>query len=466
MTLSELRLVPAALTAWLATAVGLLTRSPGWALVIVAAAALIMVAVSGQSLLIGGIAGSIVAAADVRRRAAEAIELPRVIVGRLATHAPDTVARLRVPGLPDTLTVFTEEPVGLSAGTEVIARVQYDAADHPGLIPVVAHGTLNTTGEPPHGWVHHVRTTFAEAVSTSVAGDHRGLIPGMVLGDTSLQPPAAADVYVATGLSHLSAVSGSNVAIITTTAVVLCRLLTLGPRAQVGAAGLALTAFTLLVGPQPSVLRAALTGLVGLVAVVASSRMTPLHALSLAILVLLLVQPGLAVDLAFALSVSATAGIVCLSPLFSRVLWRALPSRRAHDSDDGSPGVVCRAIGVAVAADVVTLPLIALATGEVSTVSILANLLVAPVTAPITVLGMVAAVVALLPGGAEAVLLVVVSPLSWWVHTVATTLSALPFSTVPASTPVVALGYGWFVAGAWALDLHHDFHRGAPHSRR
>lgn len=162
-------------------------------------------------------------------------------------------------------------------------------------------------------WSNHVKDVFAESVARTVGERSQGLIPGMVLGDTSLQTPAEQQAYIHTGLSHLSAVSGANVAIVTTAAAVLASAVGLGLRGRVACAVVALTVFASLVGPEPSVLRASVTGLVGLTAVLASSVAEPVHALSLAVIGLVLVDSNLAVSYGFALSVAATAGIVALS---------------------------------------------------------------------------------------------------------------------------------------------------------
>ena len=133
---------------------------------------------------------------------------------------------------------------------------------------------------------------------------------------------------------------------------------------------------------------------------------------------------------------AATAGIVALYPL----LYRAL-------AVTAWPDVLVRALAVAVAADLATMPIVALMAGRVSLVSVGANVLVAPVVGPVTVLGLVAAVCSLLPGSLEVPVLWCVEPMAWWVHTVARIGAGLPGATVSA-TPLAALvAYGWVLAG-------------------
>ena len=114
------------------------------------------------------------------------------------------------------------------------------------------------------------------------------------------------------------------------------------------------------------------------------------------------------------------------------------------------PDILVRALAVAVAADVATMPIVAMMAGKVSLVSVGANVVVAPVVGPVTVLGLAVAVLSLVPGGLETPVLWCVEPMAWWVHTVARTGAGIPGATV-AATPLVALVvYGWVVAGVLA----------------
>lgn len=179
-------------------------------------------------------------------------------------------------------------------------------------------------------------------------------------------------------------------------------------------------------GWEPSVQRATVAGVAGLLAVLNSSTMEPLHALSLGVLVLLAADSDLAVSFGFALSVAATVGIVALTPLLLRVL---------------GTGIIARAFAVAIAADIVTMPLIALMAGRVSVVSVIANVLAAPVVPIITVVGLIAA--ALAQVGLGRPLVILIEPLADWIHGVA---AAMPLTTVEAGPVAVLLLVGWLIA--------------------
>lgn len=443
--MGELRLVPAALTVWAAAALCVIAGVwAGVAAAAAVAAACLLWRQAGQAVLVGGLGAAAVVTAHVRVRAAQAADLRGGVEGTVSgapklTNSGSYLVRVLVPGQPSPIPVFAGEvDPGVVPGARVQARGQVGESGQPGVNPYAINGEITPLG-PPEGvsaFAQHVRETFAAAVERQVGEAARGLIPGMVLGDVSLQTPAEQQAYVDTGLSHLSAVSGANVAYVTTFAAVVAAAAGFGLRGRIAASAAALLVYAALVGPEPSVLRASVTGLVGLSAVLASRQSEPVHALCLSVIGLVLVDTDLAVHYGFALSVAATAGIVALTPL----LYRAL-------APTGWPDIAVRALAVAVAADLSTMPVVAMMVGRVSLVSVAANVLVAPVTGPVTVLGLAAAALSLVPGGLHVPLLWVVAPLAGWVRAVAETGAALPGATVKATPLAVVAAYGWVVFG-------------------
>lgn len=208
------------------------------------------------------------------------------------------------------------------------------------------------------------------------------LLPGLAIGDTSTMSWTLREEFRATGLTHLTAVSGANLVIVCGAVFGLLALLRAGPRTRVLVALLALVGFVILARPSPSVLRAAVMGGVGLLAVLVGRRRPVIPALAAAVIGLLLIDPALGTDPGFALSVLATSALVLLVPPWSARLRKL-----------GAPPGVAEALAVPTAAHLVTAPLVAGLSGQVSLIAVAANLLVAPVVAPITVLGVLAAVI-------------------------------------------------------------------------
>ncbi|HST67314.1 MAG TPA: ComEC/Rec2 family competence protein [Mycobacteriales bacterium] len=227
----------------------------------------------------------------------------------------------------------------------------------------------------------HLRAGLRDAAGVLPDGP-RGLLPGLVDGDVSGLDPALADDFTTAGLSHLTAVSGTNVAIVVGAVLLLLRGATVGPRTSALVAGIAIAGFVVLARPSPSVLRAAVMGALALVALATGRPRSALPALGGTVLILMFASPPLARDPGFALSVLATAGLILLGPGWAA----ALRARRV-------PPGLAEALAVPAAATVATAPVIAAISGTVSLVSIPANLLAEPAVAPATVLGVLAAVV-------------------------------------------------------------------------
>ena len=316
--MSELRLVPAALAVWAAAACCILfgTYAVAAATGVFVVGCLIWREL-GQAVLTAGLGVAAAVTATVRMRlCSTAAEVAGTVSGApKQTSSGAYLVRVRVPGQPSVTPVFVQElPDGAVNGAQVVGSGVVAESGRPGVNPFVLNGRVEVIG-PPEGlaaFAHHVRSTFAAAVEAKVGPASQGLIPGMVLGDVNLQSAAEQQMYIDTGLSHLSAVSGANIAIVSTFAAVAAAAAGAGLRGKIAASAVALLVYAALVGPEPSVLRASVSGLVGLVAVLSSRQAEPIHALCLSVIGLVLVDSDLAVHYGFALSVAATAGIVAL----------------------------------------------------------------------------------------------------------------------------------------------------------
>jgi competence protein ComEC len=294
---------------------------------------------------------------------------------------------------------------------------------------------LSATGEPKLGEAsaidraaHQIRRDFGEAARAALAADQAAMLPALVLGDTSTLSAQTTQDFRASGLTHLTAVSGANVTIVCGTVLLSAALV--GPRVAVILAGFALLAFVIVVQPSASVLRAAVMATITLAAVLSHRRRQALPVLSATVIVLMIASPELAVDVGFALSVSATAALVVIAPVWSQRLVAR-----------GYPKPLADALGVAVAAQLVTAPLVAGMSGRLSLVSVAANLAVAAVIPPITVVGTAAAVLGQLWPSAAQLMIRFTGPELWWLLRVARWAAAVPGATVsvPSGVTGVAL---------------------------
>ncbi|MDQ8701004.1 ComEC/Rec2 family competence protein [Streptomyces sp. LHD-70] len=229
------------------------------------------------------------------------------------------------------------------------------------------------------------------AATEGLTPDARALLPGLVVGDTGRVTEELDEAFRATDLTHLLAVSGSNLTIVLI-------LLTgppgramraerggLAPRLGISLRGTALLggaltlAFVVVCRPDPSVLRAAACGFIVLVAVGTGRRRSLIPALAAAVLLLVLYDPWLARSYGFVLSVLATGALLTLAPRWGAALRR----RRV-------PGRVADALAAALAAQAVCAPVVAVLAARVSLVAVPCNLLAELAVAPATVLGFAA----------------------------------------------------------------------------
>ena len=291
----------------------------------------------------------------------------------------------------------------------------------------------------PPGPVARVTTRIREAFRDACAGlptDAGALLLGLAVGDESTLPADLDAAMIRAGLAHLTAVSGSNTSLVVAIAMAAVAGLGLGWRVRVATCLAVLSAYVMLVRPQPSVLRAAAMGVVALVALSAGGRRRGPPALLASALVLLLVLPQFALSLGFALSFAATAGLLVVGPPIAERLGR-------WPLSSWMPEPLRAALAVAAAAHLATLPLSVLMGNGASLVALPANVLVTPLVPFATVLGLAAALIAPLASTPATVLATVASPATAVIAWVARTASDLPFGVldVPAG-PLGALGAG------------------------
>lgn len=441
----DLRLVPAALTCWLVTAAGLFW-GPWAAGAVVGVAVLAMAVIVHRVRTVSALAVAAVATIGTAFAIAVALRLHAVATHPLAARFGSTVAVTATPAESPRLLsggrmmfwaalrkvqdvessgrvmVFTPTMgyAEAGAGRPMAFRARVGRPKHHDL----SVATLAAVGEPRLGTAStaqragaQVRTDFAEAARLSLTPDQAALVPALVLGDTADVSAQSIAEFRRAGLTHLTAVSGANVTIVC--GAVLLSAVLVGPRIAVGLAALALFAFVVVVQPSPSVLRAAAMGSVMLLGMLVRRRRQAIPALSASVLVLMVIAPELSVDAGFALSASATAALVTIAPVWSRRLVVR-----------GWPKVLADAVCVAGAAQLVTAPLVAAISGQFSVIAVVANLVVAPVIPPITILGTAAAAVGWCwPAGAQ-LLIRFTGPELWWLLKVAHLSASLPGAAV------------------------------------
>jgi competence protein ComEC len=246
--------------------------------------------------------------------------------------------------------------------------------------------------------------------------EHRALFTGLVIGDDRDQSAAMVQRFRDSGLSHLCAVSGQNVAYLLIIASPLLRRRSQWLKWTLTM--LLLVWFVALTRGEPSVLRAAF--MAGMVASNAALK-SPANArivLSRAVIVLLLIDPMLAWSVGFALSVGATAGLAWASAGIGRMM--------------GSRGILAATL----AAQLGTAPISLLVFGFVPVVSLLANPLAIPVAGVVMTIGIPVALLA-------SAVPVLVPLVSW--------LLTIPVAWVDGVSRFSSIlsPHGWWNRGLW-----------------
>jgi competence protein ComEC len=265
-----------------------------------------------------------------------------------------------------------------------------------------------------------------------------GLVPGLAVGDTSAVDPELVAAMKVTSLTHLTAVSGANCALVVGIAFGVAALCGArrGIRVAVGVAALAL--FVGIVTPEPSVVRAAIMAAIAMIGVLLGRTGTGVSLLCTAVVVALLGDPTLALSLGFALSAGATAALLVLARPLAAGLSRWMPRALAL------------ALSVPLSAELVCGPLLMTINPAIPLYGIVANLLADPAAGPATILGLAACLAAPLP-----LLQSGLAALAWipaaWIAGTAQTTGSLPAHLVPWLTGVMGVASFGTVAVAVAL---------------
>ncbi|WP_292902410.1 ComEC/Rec2 family competence protein [Microbacterium sp.] len=267
-------------------------------------------------------------------------------------------------------------------GSEVVLSGRAIPADPADRAVLVLRATQVDRAPPPDGvwsWFAALRDGLL-ASTRGLPQPGAGLIPGLAVGDTSGLDTATEEAMNAASLSHLTAVSGANCALVVGAAFGVLALC--GTRRWVRVAGalLVLAGFVVLVTPEPSVVRAAAMSAIGILALGFGRPTLGVAVLSAAVTFLLIADPWLCRSLGFALSAAATAALLVLARPLADGLGRWMPAPLAL------------ALAVPTAAQLVCGPLIVLIDPHVPLLGVAANLLADPAAAPATIAGVLACV--------------------------------------------------------------------------
>lgn len=248
--------------------------------------------------------------------------------------------------------------------------------------------------------------------------DAKALVGGLAIGERDLLSPEMAENMKTLSLTHLVAVSGANLAIVMGVVYLLTAACALSRNTRFITALLVMVAYVLVVGPESSVLRSATMATFVVIGLWLGRGTKPIISLAWAVIFLLAIDPGLATDFGFSLSALATVGLLTMALPIYNWLSRYMPR------------LIAIGIAASFSAQLATTPVLLMLQPSIPIYSVLANLIVEPVVAPVTVLGILALILAYpLPVLSSAVSYVA-SLGTWWITLVATEVSEWPAARV------------------------------------
>ncbi|MBN1992666.1 MAG: DNA internalization-related competence protein ComEC/Rec2 [Anaerolineae bacterium] len=291
----------------------------------------------------------------------------------------------------------------------------------------------------------------SQTINRMLAEPHASLLNGILLGIEVGIPSDLYEQFNLTGTSHIIVISGSNIAVVVGILLLLGQRV-FGKRFAPPIAMLGIILYTFLVGADAAVSRAAIMGLVWVLAIWVGRPGLALNSLIFSALVLTLINPLILWDVGFQLSFMATLGLIVLAPPLERGIFGLLQRWLKTEQIGLAMALLSELVVITLAAQISTGPLIVYHFGRFSLVSLLSNLLILPVQPPIMIVGGLATLAGMLwlPLG-QAIGWLVWLPLAWTVRVVEVTVR-LPYSSLdlgPFPFWLLALVYAALGAGVW-----------------
>ena len=279
------------------------------------------------------------------------------------------------------------------------------------------------------GFADRLRARLSRGMAPGLHGERRAVIAGIVLGEDEGLSQELRDRFRSSGLYHLLAVSGQNVALIAGGAIMLVYLIGISRVVGEIVALAAIGGYVLAVGWQPSVVRAGVAGALASLAWLASRPSDRWYFLLLGAALLLAWSPYSLLDAGFQLSFAAVAAIFVVVPRLQHTL-----------AGYPVPHSLAEVVAVSGACGVATAPILLTQFGVIPLYSIPANGLAAPVVAPLLGVALVTALVAPVAPPLAAAMAWFNGWLAAYLAACARLMGGLPYAAVSARTALLVAG--------------------------
>ena len=223
-----------------------------------------------------------------------------------------------------------------------------------------------------------IRNTAQQTIVDIFPDPEASLLSGILLGLEHGISPVVQDAFNITGTTHIIAISGFNITIIAGFVIALFGKW-LGRRRGMIAAGVVILLYTILVGADAAVVRAAIMGGITLMARLLGRQTYAFASLSASAIVMSLIDPFILVDVGFQLSFAATLGLILYADPLKESFIRVASRRMGEERALAAAGPISEYVLMTFAAQVTTLPLTMLYFQRFSIISFLVNPLILPV---------------------------------------------------------------------------------------
>jgi len=241
------------------------------------------------------------------------------------------------------------------------------------------------------GLIIPLRRYIRGVIERHLTGDQGSLLAGLLLGERYNLSRPVREAFSDTGTSHVLAVSGLHAGLMAFIIFVILRIIQLPKRAASLGTVAGLVIYTLLSGASPSIIRSSIMVGAVLLGGMLERRGNGLNMLGLAGLLILAFWPDAVFDIGFQLSFGATAGILALTRPIEGLLFKISQNAPVRKW-------LLTPLAVSLAAQIFTAPLMAWHFHRIPTVSLLANLVVVPLTGLVLALGLALVLLSILGG--------------------------------------------------------------------
>ncbi|MBG0788159.1 MAG: ComEC family competence protein, partial [Anaerolineaceae bacterium] len=316
-------------------------------------------------------------------------------------------------------------------------QVPYDNADfsyqdylsRKGIHSLMAYASVSRIGSgggsPIRAALFRVREKGYAALHTLFSAPESDLLAGILLGRDQGLSPQLEEAFQRTGTTHIIAISGFNIAILAGLFTGITTRL-LGQKWGAIAALLGISGYTILVGADAAVVRAAIMGAAGVFGGMFGRRQNGLNSLGMASLAMMLHDPNIPWDVGFQLSIAATLGLVLYAQPIEEWFLGVLKGKLADEKAERLIGPISEFFLFTIIAQVMTLPIMAYHFGGISWIALIANPLILPVQSLVMILGGLAMLGGMLLPGLGRLLAVVAAPFVTYTIKVVTLLARLP----------------------------------------